>query len=309
MSSFARHEVDSLMNQIVSTQDPTAVAREVEATYRQIFPGADAAFVSRAFQWAEDCFTGRYADYQAIDARYHDFEHSLQGTLCLARLLHGRHNAGAQPALPQRMFELGLLAVLLHDTGYLKKRDDTEGTGAKYTVIHVRRSADFAAELLAGKGFDPKEISSVQNMICCTGVDALLNVIQFQSEEEKITGLALGTADLLGQRAADDYVEKLPILYAEFAEATRHPSQKGNIVNMFSSAKDLLRKTPDFWEKYVKVKLVRDFGGQHQFLNHPYPDGPNEYLDKIEANIQRLREMMSRESGITSFLSKQTVRA
>jgi hypothetical protein len=77
---------------------------------------------------------------------------------------------------------------------------------------------------------------------------------------------------------------------------------------MFSSPKDLLRKTPDFWEKYVKVKLARDFAGQHQFLNNPYPDGPNEYLDKIEANIERLRVMIDRNSGITTFLEKQAVR-
>jgi hypothetical protein len=301
-------KIDPVVSQKVSTNNPAAVAHEVQAAYVRMFPGADAGFVSRAFEWAGDCFTGKHAGYQAVDARYHDFEHTLQGTLCLARLLNGRHDAGAQPILPQRMFELGLLAVLLHDTGYLKKSDDMEGTGAKYTVIHVRRSAEFAAELLAGKGFDTKEIAAVQNMICCTGVDALMNVIPFQNDIEQITGLALGTADLLGQMAADDYVEKLPTLFAEFAEAARYSPQKNHFVNMFSSPKDLLRKTPDFWEKYVKVKLARDFAGQHQFLNNPYPDGPNEYLDKIEANIERLRVMIDRNSGITTFLEKQAVR-
>ena len=56
-------------------------------------------------------------------------------------------------------------------------------------------------------------------MIFCTGINAALDKIPFQSEAEKIVGFALGTADLLGQMAADDYVEKLPVLYAEFAEA------------------------------------------------------------------------------------------
>src|SRR5881296_389860 len=137
---------------LVITKDPAAVEAEVQAAYLSMFPNGDSLFVPRAFGWARECFGGRYRDYQPVDARYHDFEHTLQGTLCMARLLRGRHSAGAQPRLTQRMVELGILAILLHDTGYLKRRDDLEGTGAKYTVIHVTRSAEFAAQLLGEKG-------------------------------------------------------------------------------------------------------------------------------------------------------------
>jgi hypothetical protein len=292
------------VNQEIPTKDPAAVAREVQATYLEMFPQADPSFVPRVFHWAGDCFHGRHPGYQAIDARYHDFEHTLQGTLCMARILRGRHAAGAQPVLPQRMAELGLLGILLHDTGYLKQTGDNDGTGAKYTVVHVGRSAEFAARLLAGKGFDAREIAAVQNMICCTGVDALLKTIPFQSEVEKITGLALATADLLGQMAADDYVEKLPMLYTEFAEAARFSPQKNSFVSTFSSARDLLHKTPDFWDKYVKGKLDRDLGGQQRYLNDPYPDGPNRYMDKIEANMKRLRKVNASETDTAMFLKK-----
>ena len=48
----------------------------------------------------------------------------------LARLLRGRHLANAAPELNPQLFELGLLAILMHDTGYLKRVDDREGTGA-----------------------------------------------------------------------------------------------------------------------------------------------------------------------------------
>src|SRR5262245_13983074 len=126
----------------IDTRSPHEVEAQVQSIYDRLFADGDGEFVPRAFSWAEQCFNGRYADYQAIDARYHDFEHTLQGTLCLTRLLHGRHAAGAQPPLTRRLFELVLLAILFHDTGYLKKRDDQEGTGAKYTVTHVGRSAD-----------------------------------------------------------------------------------------------------------------------------------------------------------------------
>jgi hypothetical protein len=277
----------------VVTKDPTAVAVEVQAAYRAMFPDADLLFVPKVFGWAIECFSGNYADYQAIDARYHDFEHTLQGALCMARLLRGRHLAGAHPQLTQRMFQLGLIAILLHDTGYLKRRDDSEGTGAKYTVVHVSRSAEFAARLLAEKGLSPIDSQAVQNMIRCTGVDASPAVIPFQDAMEKLVGFALGTADLLGQMAADDYVDKLPVLYAEFAEAARYSAGKSHFVGMFSSASDLMHKTPIFWEKYVQHKLNRDFGNLYQFLNDPYPDGPNSYLERITANVARLRERLA----------------
>ena len=277
----------------VVTKDPTAVEVEVQAACRMMFPGADPMFVPRVFGWVIECFTGNYGDYQAVDTQYHDFEHTLQGTLCLVRLVKARHLAGAQPRFTLPMYQLGLLAMLLHDTGYLKRRGDTEGTGAKYTVIHVQRSAEFAADLLNEKGFSPTDIRAVQNMIRCTGVNATLSVIPFQSELEKVAGWALGTADLLGQMAAEDYVDKLPTLYAEFAEAAHHSEDRTNFVGMFSSAEDLMQKTPAFWEKFVRLKLDQDFGGLHEFLNDPYPSGPNSYFERIEANIERLRQRIA----------------
>ncbi len=104
----------------VVTRDPTSVEVEVQAAYLAMFPHGDRLFVPQVFGWAIDCFTGSYRDYQAVDARYHDFEHTLQGTLCMARLLRGRYQAGVHPELSQRIVQLGFLAILLHDTGYLK---------------------------------------------------------------------------------------------------------------------------------------------------------------------------------------------
>lgn len=274
----------------VTTNDPTVVERYVQAAYFDVFPLGDRLFVPRMFGLAIECFTGHYADYQAVDARYHDFEHTLQGTLCMARLLHGRHRANAQPPLTERLFQLGIIGILLHDTGYLKKRDDTEGTGAKYTATHVHRSAAFAARLLREKGFTQADILAVQSMILCTGVDAELGKIPFSSEQERIVGHALATADLLGQMAALDYVDKLPILYAEFAEAARHDGGHNAFLADFKGADDLVQRTPAFWREFVLPKLGQELSGLYRFLNDPYPDGPNEYLRRIEANMGHIQQ-------------------
>lgn len=281
------------MQQPVSTNDPGAVEQAVLSTHAELYPEADPSFVHRSFQWTVACFRGGCPGYQEVDTRYHDLEHTMQGTLCMARLLRGRHRAGALPRLPGKVFELGMLAILLHDSGYLKKLGDTEGTGAKYTLTHVDRSAEFAAELLGQHGYEPADISSVQSMIRCTGVNAAVARIPFTSEEARIAGYALATADYLGQMAAPDYPDKLTVLFEEFAEAVQF-SGDNRLLAGFSSPEDLLRNTPRFWANFVKPKLETEFLGLYQFLNDPYPDGPNEYVQSVEANIAEIQRRIAR---------------
>jgi hypothetical protein len=274
----------------VDTKDRNAVRTEVASIYRELFPGGSAQFIDHAFAWIIDAFEGRFDGYQTIDAKYHDLEHTLQGTLAFVRLLKGYSTARARPELTRRAFELGLLAILLHDTGYLKERSDREGTGAKYTLVHVARSAEFAKKLLAENGFSSMEIRAVQNMIRCTGVNTDLASIPFGDDLERNVGYALGTADLLGQMAAPDYVDKLQTLYQEFEEANRQ-SVKPSGDEAFKDADDLRRKTPHFWEKYVLPKIENDFQGLYRFL--AVGTGRNPYIERIESNISQLRQELS----------------
>ena len=39
----------------------------------------------------------------------------------------------------------------------------------------------------------------------------------------------------------------------------------------------------------MQAKLANEFGGLCRFLNDPYPSGPNEYLDRIQAHVERLK--------------------
>jgi hypothetical protein len=80
-------------------------------------------------------------------------------------------------------------------------------------------------------------------MIRCTGVNVDLATIPFTGEAEKVTAFALGTSDLLGQMAAPDYVEKLPVLYLEFAEAARFGGGESTRAIAFQNAEDLMRNT------------------------------------------------------------------
>jgi hypothetical protein len=290
-----RHRLDwRPMYPAVDTKDPTAVANEVQAAYLAISPRGDPEFVSRVFGWVTECFAGRYCDFLPIDVPYHDLEHTLQGTLCMARLLDGWHRSGATPKLNRETVELAFLAILLHDSGYLKRKGDVQGTGAKYTLIHVKRSAEFARGFLTERGFEPDQVRAVQSMIQCTGFSDDLSALPFANELERKLGFALGTSDLLGQMAADDYVEKLPELYREFAEAAEFSKGQEGRISGYTDAEDLMRKTPVFWENFAQAKLNWDFEGVYRFLNNPYPDGPNDYLIRIQRNIDKLKRLVGR---------------
>jgi len=194
-------------------------------------------------------------------------------------------------SLSREFFDIGIIAVLLHDTGYIKTVDDIDGTGAKYTFIHISRSADFAAHYLIEIGFEKHKISSVRNTIMCTGVKVDCNKLPFSSEEERIIGYALGTADLLGQMSAVDYPEKLPALYKEFEEAYRYEGterlhERG--IAVFESAEDLIRKTPYFYENVVMVRFKK-MGSLYKYLTYHLKDSRNHYIEAIEENIKRIK--------------------
>lgn len=183
-----------------------------------------------------------------------------------------------------------MVAIVLHDTGYLKRRGDTAGTGAKFTPVHVQRSAEFAGMLLPGEGFSAADVREVQSMICCTGVAAAVDALSFENPVHRRMGCAIATADLLGQMAAADYPEKLADLYLEFSESSAaNPGHTGHAT--FESVAALRSQTPAFWERYVRPRLSGDFEGVFRYLNDPWPDGPNEYLLRVDANVARIRAL------------------
>ncbi len=272
----------------VNTLDARTVERRVVAAHQHLFPGRDSGIIPAQFAWVESIFVGRDPEFLPIDALYHDLEHTLQGTLVLAVLLHQRGATGEAPQIAAEEFERAILAILIHDTGYLKRRDDPNGTGAKYTFTHVQRSCDFAAVQLERRGYSSADIAAVQNMIRCTGLGAATAGIPFANDAERVCGFALGTADLVGQMAASDYPDKLPVLYAEFKEALEFSGGSRSDV-AFDSAEDLISKTPGFWREYVLPKLAGEFLGLHRHLEEARNgQRVNPYFEAVEANLRRL---------------------
>ena len=276
------------MFQPVDTKNSAAVTGLTREIFLRLFPGASPSLLDRAFTDVELLFAGRHPGYQAIDLRYHDFEHTLQATVCLALLLEGAQLSGEIEKISARQFEIAITAALLHDSGYLKARSDEGGTGAKYTLTHVLRSCAFAASYLPTLGVNEKEIASVLAAINCTGPNNEIGRLQFNDSVDCFIGCSLATADLLGQMSAPDYPDKLEVLFGEFRESDEFVAVPRDR-RRFKSPQDLVLKTPHFWAKVIQPRLEQDLRAVYRFLARPYPGGPNHYLEAVERNIAIVR--------------------
>jgi hypothetical protein len=249
----------------------------------------------RVLRDVESMFAGRYLDYQASDTPYHDLRHTLRVLLCFNAIMAGRHAARVEPELSPRQYQLGAIAVLFHDTGYLKLRADREGTGAKYAFTHMLRSCSFASSYLPPLGLGLAEVNNILAMIRCTALTQGTRHFHFQEPIEGITGCAVAAADYLAQMAAPDYPESLKALHAEIAESdnyARIPERQ----RRYPRYADLVADTPAFWRSFVLPRLECELLGVHRFLAEPYPDGPNKYIEAVEDNIRRIAALGSRVS-------------
>src|SRR5690606_25233788 len=157
-----------------------------------------------------------------------------------------RQQLKTEPKLSSQDFETGFVAMLMHDVGYLKKKDDPVGTGAKFTVIHEQRSCHMTADYLRGIKWPTERINSVKRLIKCTGPRANIPAIRFRGLLESIMGKAVCTADYIGQMSDPRYLAKLPELYMEFQESDDY-QQIPEAKRIFKSVEQLVEGTPNFW--------------------------------------------------------------
>jgi hypothetical protein len=240
---------------LVDQEDPASVLREVRTTILAVHPRFDFEPVREAFESVRELFAGRYPGFQRCNTKYHDVEHTTDTFLAMARLMHGAHEAGR--TLDERMTRLGLVSALLHDTGYIQKDDDRAGTGAKYTSTHIRRSIEFAGEYLSTRGgYSLADLEVCRNALLCTGLEVRIGDVAFREKEEKLVGLLLGTADLLGQMASRKYLEKLPTLYQELREGWGHEPENELL---------FLKNTLPFYRSVLE-RFAGELGNVHLFM-------------------------------------------
>lgn len=235
-------------------------------------------------------FRGEYPGYYRIKTPYHNLPHTLDVFLCAARLVHGMRHSGA--TLSDREMTLVLAATLLHDVGYAQSTASREnGTGAQFTPTHVPRGIEFMHHYAAEHGIPADFADDLAPVISCS--DPMLSVarIDFADDRIRLAGQIVGTADLVGQMADRNYLEKLVLLFQEFKEANM-----GN----YTSVHDMMRRTESFHAK-IRKKLDEDFGGLYRHLADHFKatlgDARNLYMESISKNMGYLAKITAMEES------------
>jgi len=278
------------IEELVSIDDPYEVQTEVKRIVSLMFDQFDFTRVDQVFNDIYKLFHGNYLGYRACNTYYHDLNHTTDCMLVMVRLMHGAFVNGIN--FNRRDVNLGLIAALMHDTGYIQTVDDNQGTGAKYTANHIERSIDFMENYFKDRGCPSEDFLACSDFLKCTGLEAKINQIKFPSREHELLGKMLGTADLIGQMADKNYLMKLPYLYREYKEGG---------VSGFNNEFDLLKKTPEFWE-FVKTRFAGELERVDRYLQDHFRTAwgtdRNLCLLAVEKNIECVRYILENYGSI-----------
>lgn len=275
----------------VDPADGECVCREVTDTMVEFFPGYDDAIFKKAFEDVEQLFFGNYPGYRASNTKYHDFEHTCSVILATVRLIYGAMVEGHR--FTEEEVLVGLLSALFHDVGLIQTDDDASGTGAKYTVGHEERSIQFMRENLNGK-VSAQTVEDIADCIRCTILAMSPAKVAFRTQNIRMMGYFLGSADLLAQIADRYYLEKLLLLFEEFKEA-KLPG--------YDTAFDLLLKTRNFYQDVARRRLDNDLEKVDLFMTpyfakrwgmerDPYAEAIHANLDYLDSVLDKCGEDM-----------------
>ena len=290
MSQDRRNDYD--VTNTVQVSSPASVRNAVHELFSETFPGMSYDKLWLAFYDFERLFNGRYPGYKGCDTTYHDMQHTLDMTLAVARLLVG-YERSVEPTdrLGGSRAQMAVITSLFHDAGYIRHevRDKDFSNGAEFTLYHVSRSADFLRRYLPGLGMS-KDVGVSSMIVHFTGYELDLDEIELDDPRDIICGHLIGTADLIAQMADRCYLEKCrDRLYKEFVigGVAVENAKPGEYMVRYKSGKDLLQKTPAFYQQVTRDRLNSKFNRVYRYAEVLY-GGQNPYIDAIKTNVTHL---------------------
>ena len=238
---------DIQLANLVKMESPQAVLDEAITVVAHFSADTDPLAIRSAFDQTLSLYQGKWEHTKGCNTDYHDLKHVTDCFLAMVRLFDGAAQTGI--SFSPRQVHQGLVAALLHDAGYLQNSEDNEGTGAKYTACHVRRSMDFIQQHFTAFGLQENEIHAGMAMIHCTDLNCDLASVPFPDHPTEQIGKMLATADILAQMADRTYLEKLLFLFYELDEARIQDYR--NDVDLMHQSKDFYLRMADRFENQL----------------------------------------------------------
>jgi hypothetical protein len=272
------------LTDLIKMDFPQSVFEEVQHIISHVYLDYDFTWLSSVFKDVVNLYNGNYPGYRQCSTHYHDLKHMTDGLLALASLINGAHASGV--SFRERQVTLALIAIMLHESGYIQRDDDTTGTGAKYTLVRLERTLEFVNQYFESNSYDATDCELCSNYIRATDVDEDIEALSFQSEGEKKLAQMVATADIIGQIADRTYLEKLLFLFQELSEVH---------VLGYKTELELLENTIDSYRQ-AQHRMEYDLGNVrsyflHHFM-HRWEIDYDMYGDSIERNISYLSHLL-----------------
>ena len=276
---------DSPFLALGNVHDTGEVEAQVVDIVRAFAPAHDLTRISDAFRLLDRAFDGRLPGYQHLKTLYHNRTHTNEVVLCTARMLHGLHLSGQ--GVDGDHLDAALIGALLHDVGYLMSDEEASGTGAQFTATHVMRGVEFTRRHL--RDLPAQVLEATTKVIMLTDHRKHPDWVTFDNLQQQRAAYATATADLIGQMANREYLERVLFLYYEFEEA-----QMGG----FADIHDLLEKTTAFY-RMTKGRLDHDLHGLSTCLAQHFARQKgterNFYHESIDRNLDYLDSVIKTE--------------
>lgn len=282
----------------IRTTDADAVRTELLRLFRDLYQGAGTDALERVFGDVVRMYAGEHPDWLPCDTEYHDIQHVFDVTLAMARLMDGyeRGRVNGAPPLDAEHFSVGLATALLHDHGYLRRRNDRRHRyGSEYTRNHVTRSSNFLRGYLRESGLSQHAAAAAQ-IVHFTGYERPAQSIHLADPLMRRVGFILGTADIIAQMADRCYLEKCrDRLYPEFVLGgiTRKRNADGSELVLFSSGNDLVHKTPGFYAG-ARKRLDEQLDGVYAYAERHF-GGQNLYVEDMQRNIRYAQSLANED--------------
>jgi len=245
-----------------------ATPRSIKNTSLTLFNKEDERLILLYNYLVDICNFGT-VEYHKLETKYHDLYHFLTSTTVFLDVYSGIVDKQIIEKNESDFF-CGVVATMYHDIGFLKTKEDENGTGAQYINTHVERGCHFISN-----NFDDILTEEEKSRIC-----NLIMVTDYFKKVENLEidhiGACVALGDWLSQMGDIQYVEKLSNLYQEFDEF-----QKYHNLNMYTGLHDLISKTPGFWYKLVKPLLNTKFYALYEYTS-------SNYIVMVENNIDRI---------------------
>ena len=235
-------------------------------------------------------YVGEHKDFRPCDTLYHDLQHTMDVSLCMARMLYGYERAVPERVrLGPEILCLGILAALYHDSGYIldKKRDKEVLAGASLTSTHVTRSSELMRERLREVSAFTDLVDDAGSILHYTGYEQRIEDVVLSTPILHCVGKMLGSSDLLAQTSDRCYLEKcLERLFPEFVLGGFDYSPSGDLV--YESPRMLLLKTPTFYRDCVRRRLEENLNSYYHYVSFAI-GGINHYAWWMESNLHYLQ--------------------